>query len=262
MTQKEKGDSKKRKTPYKTTVKRAKIAGILCLFAVALLLLLMSPLFKIKTINVSGNVKIDAEEIISLSGIREGDNIFAVSDEKVLKNIRKLKKIESVKIVRSLPSTVTLRVDENIECAYIKEKGTYTAIDETGKVIVTASPLNTDAPVIEGIRLFESELGQYMKIDSDNAKELSSLISRILTELKLGSMLDDVKIIDISDLKNIRMTLTTDTLVNMGIDGDEDGDNIEYKIAFLKAIIPELPESQNGGVIELADTDNVTSRMS
>jgi len=262
MTQKEKGDSRKRKTPYKITAKRAKTAGILCLFALAVLLLLMSPIFKIKDINVSGNIKIESEEIIRLSGIKNGDNIFAISDEKVQKNIKKLSKIDSVKVVRSLPSAVTLMVDENIECAYIKEKGTYTAIDETGKVIVMASPLNSDAPVIEGIRLFESELGQYMKIDSDNAKELSSLITRILTELKLGSMLDDVKIIDISDLKNIRMTLTTDTLVNMGIDGDEDGDNIEYKIAYLKAIIPELPESQNGGVIELADTDNVTSRMS
>ena len=262
MAQKEKSGHKKRKTPYKTTVKRARIAGILCLVVVASLLLLMSPLFKIKTINVEGNIKIQAEEIISRSGIKVGNNIFAINDEKAQKNIKKLSKIESVKFVRDLPSTVTIKVDEEIECAYIKEKGTYTAINEEGKAIVTASPLNSDAPVIEGVRIFESELGQYIEIDSDNAKELSSLITRMLKEFKAGSMLDDIKIIDISDLKNIRLTLTNNTLVNMGIDGEEDGNNIEYKIAYLKAIIPELPENQNGGVIELADTKNVTSRMS
>ncbi len=262
MTQKEKGVSKRKKPPYKTTVKRARIAGILCLFLVVVLLLLMSPIFKIKTINVSGNIKFEASEIINRSGIREGDNLFKINDGKAQNNIKKLGKIDSVKIVRSLPSTVTIEVDEKIECAYIKEKGTYTAVDETGKVIVTASPLKTDAPVILGVQLSESELGQYMKIDADNAKSLSSLISRILTELKLGGMLDDVKSIDLTDLTNIRMTLSTDTLVNMGIDGEEDGDNIEYKIAYLKAIIPELPDNQSGGVIELADTDNVTSRMS
>ena len=101
-----------------------------------------------------------------------------------------------------------------------------------------------------------------MKLDSDNAEKLSDLVVRTLTELKNQSILAAVKSVDISDLKNIRMTLVTDTLVNMGEDGEEDGNNIEYKIAYLKAILAEMPDSQKGGVIELADTENVTSRMS
>ncbi len=262
MIEKEKDQGKIKRVPYKTTIKRAKIAGILCLFIVAALLFFMSPVFKIKTINVVGNIKITSEEIITLSGVSTGDNIFSIKDEVAQKNIKKLGKIASLKIVRSLPSTVTLEVDEKTECAYIKEKGTYTAIDEKGMVIVTSSALEAPVPLIEGIKLLESETGQYMKIDADNAKELSSLISRMLTELKSGDILSNIKSIDLTDLSNIRMTLTTDTLVNMGIDGKEDGDSIEYKIAFLRAIIPELPETQNGGVIELADTENVTSRMS
>ncbi len=262
MSQTTKGESKRKQVPYKTTVKRAKIAGVLCLFIVAALLFFMSPVFKIKTINVVGNIKLSPDEIISLSGVIKGDNIFTIKDEIAQKNIKKVGKIASLKIVRNLPSEVTIEVDEKTECAYIKEKGTYTAIDETGKVIVTASAIEASVPLIEGVKLLESELGQYMKIDAENSKELSSLICRMLTELKGGDILSNIKTIDLTDLSNIRMTLTTDTLVNMGIDGTEDGDSIEYKIAFLKAIIPELPETQNGGVIELSDTENVTSRMS
>ncbi len=262
MSDKQNNETKKRRTPYKTTVKRAKLAGILCLVLVAVLLFLMSPMFSIKNLSVAGNVKLTPEEIIKASGISKGDNIFAIDGAKAEEGIKKLGPVSGIRIVRSLPSGVTLEVSEKTECGYIKEKGAYTAIDETGMIIATSSALDAPVPVINGIKAVDSERGQYIKIDSDNAKTLSSLVTRMLTELKMSGILSHIKTIDVTDLTNIRMTLRTDTLVNMGIDGEDDGDNIEYKIAYLKAIIPKLPQSQNGGVIELADTDNVTSRMS
>lgn len=262
MSGKTNGEAAKKRTPYKTTVKRAKIAGILCLVLVAAILFLMSPVFSIKSINVTGNIKLDAASIIKASGISEGDNIFAIDGAEAQENVAKLGRVASLTIVRSLPSKVTLAVDEKTECAYIKEKAAYTAIDETGRIIATSSALDAKVPVITGIKTVDSEKGQFIKIDSDNAKELSSLITRMLSELKVSGILSEIKSIDLTNLNDIRMTLQSDTLVNMGSDGDEDGDNIEYKIAYLKAIIPELPQSQNGGVIELSDTDNVTSRMS
>ncbi len=262
MSSNSKQKNQKRPIPYKTTVKRAKIAGILCLALIAVTLFLMSPVFKIKNIDVSGNIKLEKDDIISISGIDTGDNIFSVNDKKVNDNVKRLGKISSVQIVRTLPSKVTLVVDERTECGYIKEKGAYCAVDEKGTVIATQVSPNGEAPVIQGIKLKDIEIGQFMKIDSDNSKELSSLLTKILYELKAGDIISNIKTVDITDLKNIRMILTTDTLVNMGEDGEESGDTIEYKIAFLKAIIPELPDTQNGGVIELADTQNVTSRMS
>ena len=262
MSDKQNTQPKKRRTPYKTTVKRAKLAGILCLVLVAILLFLMSPIFSIKNLNVAGNVKLTPEEIIKASGISKGDNIFTIDGARVEQGIKKLGAVAGIRIVRSLPSRVTLEINEKTECAYIKEKGAYTAIDETGMIIATSTAPDAPVPVIVGIKAVDSEQGQYVKIDSNNAKTLSSLVTRMLTELKMGGILSHIKTIDVTDLTNIRMTLSTDTLVNMGIDGEEDGDNIEYKIAYLKAIIPKLPQSQNGGVIELADTDNVTSSMS
>lgn len=262
MPDKTSSESKKRRTPYKTTVKRAKTAGILCLVLVAVLLFMMSPVFSIKNISVEGNIKLSEADIIKASGISKGDNIFSVNAAKAEKGVTSLGRVASLRLIRSLPSKLTLSVDEKTECGYIKEKGAYTAIDETGRIIVTSSAIEEKAPVINGIKTIDSKKGQFIKIDADNAKELSSLITRMLTELKSGGILSDIKSIDISNLSDIRMTLVNDTLVNMGADGEEDGDSIEYKIAYLKAIIPELPASQNGGVIELSDTENVTSRMS
>ena len=254
--------SSKRKVPYKTTLRRTKIAGILCLVILVAVLILMSPIFKVKNIKVEGLIKLTSEDVVNTAGLEKGDNIFTVNETKLCEKIMTMGRVTGAKIIRSLPSTIVIEVDERSECAYIKEKATYTGIDENGLILLTASALEEKVPVIYGIQAVDSVKGQYVKIDSDNAGELADLVVRILTELKNQGILTNVKSVDISNLKNIRMTLSTDTLVNFGEDGDEDGNNIEYKIAYLKAILAELSESQNGGVIELADTENVTSRMS
>ena len=252
---------KKKKSPYKTTVSRAKIAGILCLAVLAVILFLMSPVFKIKTIGVEGNIELKKTDIIDASGIKKGNNIFAIDSQKAVDGISALGKITDIEIIRSFPGDVTIRVFEKLECAYIMEKAAYTGIDESGMVISTMSALDRNVPVIKGIKLTDTKRGQYIKIDRKDAKIVSELIVKMLTEMKSQDILGKVKYIDITDLNDIKMTLRNDTLVNMGKDGDEDGDNIEYKIAFLKAIIPEI-ESQTGGVVELSDTENVTSSMS
>ncbi|MBE7050349.1 MAG: FtsQ-type POTRA domain-containing protein [Ruminococcaceae bacterium] len=252
---------RKKRSPYKTTVSRAKIAGILCLAALAVILFFMSPVFRIRSIDVVGNIELKKAEIIDVSGIKKGDNIFRIDSEKARNAISGLGKVTGIEIIRSLPGDVTIRVYEKTECAYIMEKAAYTGIDETGMIISTMSGLDRNVPLIKGIKLVDTKKGQYIKIDRKDSKVASELIRKILTELKNQEILGKVKYIDLSDLDDIKMTLRNDVLVNMGKDGNEDGDNIEYKIAFLKAIIPEI-DSQTGGVVELSDTENVTSSMS
>jgi len=74
-------------------------------------------------------------------------------------------------------------------------------------------------------------------------------------------MIPQVKTINIKDTEKISLTLVTKTVVNLGEDGEENKDTLEYKIAFLKAILDE-DYPKNGGIIELSDTSNVTSRVS
>ena len=69
-----------------------------------------------------------------------------------------------------------------------------------------------------------------------------------------------VKTIDVTNLKDISAMLKKDTLVTFGEDGTENKDRIEYKIAFLKAIISE-PEYKGGGQIDISNTDMVRGTM-
>ena len=65
-------------------------------------IMLLTPGFDIKNINVYGNAVVTEEEIIHSSGILEGENIFSVNLKQVKDAIGSIGYIESVKVKRKL----------------------------------------------------------------------------------------------------------------------------------------------------------------
>ena len=65
--------------------------------------------FKVETITVSGTTEYSSEEIITASGIQQGDNLIALSPSRIAARIRsRLPYVSSVSIRRALPDTVVL----------------------------------------------------------------------------------------------------------------------------------------------------------
>lgn len=264
MTHKSKShtsSSSAKKRIYKLTVKRAKVTGIMCLFVICVVLLFISPLFNIKTILVKGNNRLSSEDVLKAAAFSRGDNIFSINTSKAKENIENLDRVDSCKIERSLPGKVTVTVNEETESGYIKVKSGYAGIDENGKVLVVTKNTEAKCPLISGMKIDDPKKDDYIKSDDKNAKEKTDILIRMLSELEARGMIAEVKSIDISDTKNISLTLVTKTVVNFGKDGKDNEDKLEYKIAFLKAIL-DKDYPKNGGIIELSDTSNVTSRVS
>lgn len=233
----------------------------MCLVLVCAFLLFISPLFNIKAIYVTGTNQLSSEEVLSVVDFKKGDNIFAIDTTKAVNQIMKLSRVDDCHITRTLPGKVTLEVDEKTESGYIKIKSGYAGIDENGKVLVVTKSCEAKCPLISGITVADAQKGDYVKCEDKNAKEKTDVLITLLTELSSRSMIPEVKSINIKDTKNISLTLVTKTIVNLGEDGKENKDTLEYKIAFLKAILEE-DYPKNGGIIELSDTSNVTGRVS
>ena len=83
---------------------------IVVLAAVGVILSL-TVLFPINNITAKGSEKYTAEQIISSSGIKTGDNLF-VSSVNTEKLREKLPFIESVKLKRTLPDSITITVKD------------------------------------------------------------------------------------------------------------------------------------------------------
>ena len=107
-----------------------------CLVIMAIMItLFMMPFFSIKTINVSGNESLTADQVKNYLTFKEGDNIFLFSKSKSRDNILNNHFVKSVDINRVLPSSVNVTVNEYKLRGYVPYSGSYLFIDGDGRVL-------------------------------------------------------------------------------------------------------------------------------
>lgn len=87
---------------------------LLCLLALLVALTAgVTVFFRVEVVAVTGNQRYTQEEIVEVSGIRTGDNLYGWNKFQVAQRLRQqLPYIGEVTIRRSLPSTVVITVDE------------------------------------------------------------------------------------------------------------------------------------------------------
>ena len=246
---------------YKISLKRAKIAGLVCLVVVLVAIILISPIFDIKYIVINKNDTSNTKEVTKALGFSRGDNIFTIDISDAQKSVEALDRVDSCTIERTLPGKVTVTVNEKNESGYIKISKGYAGVDETGRVMAVTRTKQRGIPQISGITIADPKKNDYIKSDEKKGKQKTEIVIRILASLKEQDLVSMVKTVNVKDVKNLSLILTSGTVVNLGMDGNDNDDKIEYKIAFLKAILKK-DEFKSGGIIELSDTENVTARMS
>ena len=158
---------------------------------------MLSPIFSIENISIKNNEKLSQEEIISLSQIEKGTNLFKIRNAEIKNNIKENAYVDEVKVNRILPNTIEITVTER-KVAYLLEYGSsYAYIDEQGYILEISSENITDKIKIRGYKTTE-----------DNIKPGNRLIKEDLNKL------NDVAII-------------TDTAKNSGINAQITSINIE-----------------------------------
>lgn len=179
-------------------VKKALInVSLIILIITAITLFLLSPIFSIENISIKNNEKLSQEEIISLSQIEKGTNLFKIRNAEIKNNIKENAYVDEVKVNRILPNTIEITVTER-KVAYLLEYGSsYAYIDEQGYILEISSANITDKIKIRGYKTTE-----------DNIKPRNRLIKEDLNKL------NDVAII-------------TDTAKNSGINAQITSINIE-----------------------------------
>lgn len=138
-----------------------------------------SPLSKIGTISVNGNLFISDDEIIDFSELKVGTSYWGVNKEKTKKRLKTHKEIKSVNLEKKLPNHIILTINEYKRIAYISKDGHFLPVVENGKVIDSKddSVYPMDAPILanwddKGIKLISAELSKV-------PKEILNLISEI-----------------------------------------------------------------------------------
>lgn len=232
--------SKKRKKTMKKKISK-KIIGffsIIILFAIIIVLALTAPIFNITNITVSGNSQLSSNMIISLSGLRKGENIFKFNNN-VQQKIKENTYIESVNIKRKLPGTVIISVEERTIKYQINLINSYVYIDKNGYILENSAE-KKDVPVIVGLSINENEMMNEKRLKTEDLEKLNDII-KIIDSAKAINVDNLITEINTEDKNNYVLYLESKgKKINIG-----DTSNLTNKMLYVQKIL-ENEEGKSG----------------
>jgi cell division protein FtsQ len=130
--------------------------------------LFTSPLFDIQSIEVENNDYYTSEQIIAMTGVSPGENIFRISTREVRNNLMADPYVMAVNTKRALPNGLVIRVAEREEAAFVSDLSDCIIIDENGLVLrkTTTAPLLTE---LSNLNVTEAEEGRPLAVEENAA---------------------------------------------------------------------------------------------
>ncbi|MCB7512769.1 MAG: FtsQ-type POTRA domain-containing protein [Clostridiales bacterium] len=203
--------------------------------------------FKVETITVSGTTEYSSEEIITASGVKQGDNLFLLNKYEIYESIlEKLPYVSSVSISRKLPDTLLIEVTDSNQGGVIEDHGTYWVLSAEGKLLGKRAEAGRGA-LITGLTLAEPEVGKKAAVEEGQERALKQLLD-LLAALEEKGMLQGVGSFDFSQESVISIKYADRYVVKFPYGAD-----FPYKLTRLGQVIERLEEQgdQRAGVLDL-----------
>ena len=219
--------------------KQAKIVLGIIVIVIVTILLLCSPIFDIKNIEISGNSKNSNEKIINFSGLKLHTNIFKFNKGLIKSNIKENAYIENVEITRKLPSTVQIEIEEREAKYMLQFADSYVYINNQGYML-EISKEKLDVPILIG---FTTDLSNIKAGNRINVADLNkmNMVIKIYEAAKSNGLGELVTKIDISNEKNYTIILEKEgKTVYLG-----DCSELNTRILYLKSIL-ETSQGKRG----------------
>lgn len=197
---------------------------------------------KVADIQVTGSTRYTAEEIVAESGIKVGDNMFAVNKFDVAEKILgKYPYIEQIKIRRRLPDTFTFEITERTPAGYIVSDGNRWLLDKNAYILeMLPEERNAGVPKIVGAEVLAPSAGTRLVLKDEDKMGALEEVLRALCETGLCP---NVNRIEIGKLYSINLIYANRFRVNLG-----DASELTRKIEMLKAVINELNDFEKGEI--------------
>lgn len=237
----------KERAPRKPMSKVARrfllIFTLLCMVAITAFLCVFL-LFKVRDIEITGDVVYEQSDILNVCGYEIGDNLALLSvkdEEEAL--VQQLPYIEDVDIIRHFPSTLEIHITGAKEAACISSSGQWYAVSSSGKILEAKSEADTGVMQVTGLTLTDPKPGsQFQAQDED----YQSAFQTILTALAGMDGLGDFTTLDLTDLYNITMNYQDRILFQLGSTVQ-----LDYKLDLGYRLVTQKLESNDSGTLNL-----------
>lgn len=203
-----------------------------------LITLCLTVFFSIKNLTATGSKVYSNEEIIKVSGIKKGDNLFAINRSDVLNKLKqKLPYIETVKFDRNFPDSLKIKVTDADEYAAYSLGGKFYTVSRSGWVLEENYEKPDKIFEIRGVKA-KCKVGNAIEFKDEKQNEL---IERIYNALKQNNIKIDY--IDITDEIELKIGVCKRFDVNLGT-----SNNIEEKVKHLEKMIEKLDKKAEGKI--------------
>lgn len=208
----------------------------------------MAVFFKAEKIEVSGNSRYTAQQVVDVCGVEQGDNLFFMNKYEVAGRISQaLPYVESVSINRKLPESLRIRVTECVCDVALEQAGGVWLLCQTGKVVDFVEVKPEGSAVVTGVTLAEPAVGGLLAAAEGSEAALTELRA-LLDHLRAKGMLADVQEIHLEreDCVSFRYL----DRLNVEIPWESD---LDYKLDFLAAVVAKLEDYETGTLKMMVD---------
>lgn len=125
----------------------------------------LSPVFTIKNIEVEGNKFYTDEQIINMSDVKTGGNLFLNAQKSEIRSSLKDNiYFKTVRVKRKIPATLVIEVEEREELAGVKYGDRYVVIDQDA-VVLRIARLDPEVTEITGLKIMKMEPGEEIQVE-------------------------------------------------------------------------------------------------
>lgn len=200
--------------------------------------LLADAKYAVKHIIVRGNEKLPSDEIIRVSSLEKGENIFRCRIHDAKERIGKLPLVERATVSRFMPDVLLIEVTERVPRA--RMAGTEPFLTDYAGMILPpmAADRPAELPVISGMDAKDLAVGQ--RLTSPGIVKALRVLQ--LCDSSTLSDLAEVARIDCSRADNLRLCLKPGPYTREGFEAIIGGDGFELKLSKLVSILKSVVE--------------------
>ncbi len=202
----------------------------------------LTVLFRAEGYTVEGSTRYGDSEIIETCGIALGENIFIANKkaaEERLKNT--FPYISEVTVRAGFPDKIKITITEGKQSYQVKySKKKYCVVSAEGRILKHSSTKVKDLPMVKGVKLKSSSLGDYVEYSDEKA---AKALEMIVTSIAKNSF-NGLNEINIKNKANITLKYDGRIKIKLGLPED-----VDYKIRTAIAIINEKLDPNHTGAI-------------
>jgi len=217
---------------------------VICL----VLFLGVSVFFRVNEIQVEGETRYTAEQVVAASGIDFGTHLFFVDGMAARREIQaRLPYVGQVEILRRFPNRIVIAVDETAPVALFRFEQGYLILDRNAKILERADEAPSSLRLIRLLGLPEPILpreGETLAL-GEAGRERLRYLQNILGALSTMGVVSEVSFVDMTELHDPEVHYADRFTVRLGPNR-----NLPHKMGMLVGIVGTMDDYESG-IIDL-----------